>query len=335
VASHSAFANGQAINRNNMRVNESALRGTHVTNGVNATPTHASYLGATNMHGRVATPSNNIQNRAVVARTVPAASASHLPVHTMNTSTLRPGHYNAPTTTSNVRGASVGGVNNRPGGFGGNASVSNNRTPSYADRPPSYRPQGGMNGNSTNNSVNRPSAARPESTPTRTWHAQGNATDSGRGPQGFGGSNRPTAPVRTTQMNPANRPPSMPGNVSGGYNGNVNRPPSSNNNNRTYRPPTVNNNGNRGYSAPQQNHSYSPPPSYNGSRGTSAPHSSSSPPSPRSYGGGGGSGGSSHPSGGGGSHPSGGGGGGSHSSSGGGGGSHPSGGGSGGSHPHR
>ena len=340
VASHSAFANGQAINRNNMRVNESMLRGAHVTNGVNATPTHASYVGATNMHGRVATPSNNIQNRAVVARTAPATAASHMPVHTMNASTLRPGHYTAPAATNNVHAIPSGTMNNRPSGYNGNTTASSGgRNGSYADRPPTSRPQGGLSGSPVNNSMNGANASRPNSaTQTRTWHAQGDSTDSGRAPQGFGGNNRPTAPVRTTQMNQGNRPPSMQGNVSGGFNSSTNRPPASYNNNRSYSPPSVNNGNrgggqpqNRGYSQPQnrsysppQNRSYSPPPSYNGNRGSSAPRSYSPPSAPRSSGGGGG--GSSHPSGGGGgSHPSGGGGGG---------GSHPSGGGSGGSHPH-
>ncbi len=328
VASHSAFANGQAINRNNMRVNESMLRGAHVTNGVNATPSHASYLGATNTHGRVATPSSNIQNRAVMARTAPAAGASHLPVHTMNASALRPGRSPAPTATNNVRSAPSGSMNNRPGSFGGNTPASNGRTTTYADRPPSARPQGGLNGNAKNNSANGANASRPNSTQTRTWNAQGNATDSGRAPQGFSGNNRPTAPVHNTQIYQGNRPPSVQGNSAGGHSGSVNRPPASYNN-RTYNSPNANT-GNRGNSAPQnrsypppQNRSYSPPPSNNGSRGSSAPRSYSPPPAPRNYGGGGG--GSSRPSAGS-SHPS---------SGGGGGGSHPSSGGGGGSHPHR
>src|SRR5204863_4333640 len=43
----------------------------------------------------------------------------------------------------------------------------------------------------------------------RTWEAQGNATDRGRAPAGFGSSNRPTTtvPAQTARMNDANRPP--------------------------------------------------------------------------------------------------------------------------------
>jgi hypothetical protein len=334
VASHNAFANGQAINRNNMRVNEAALRGAHVTNGADIRPTHASYLGATNTHGRVATPSNNIQNRAVVARTAPAAGASHLPVHTMNTSALRPGQYTRPATVNtannanNGRGAVSPSMNNRLGGFSSNQSSSNHSQQTYSDRPPTARPQGGFGGNTANNSVNSRNGSRPNSAPTRTWNAQGNTTDSGRGPQGFGG-NRPTTPANTSGMPQSNRPPSYsPGNNS---RGSVNRPPATYNDTRSYRPPSSNNgNINRGSSAPRsynpsQNRSYSPP-TYNGNRGSSAPRSYSPPPAPRSSGG----------AGGGGSHPSGGGGGSSHPSGGGGGSSHPSGGGGGGgSHPHR
>jgi hypothetical protein len=348
AASHSTFANGQPIHRNNMQVNEASLRGAHITNGVNVKPTHASYLGATNVHGRVATPSSNVQNRPVVARTAPAVGASHLPVRTMNASELRPGRYTAPAATSKPHDASSGAMNNRPGPSGGSTATSNRREQIFLNRPPSARPQGGFTGNASNNPSYNGNASRPTSAPTRTWNAQGNTTDSGHAPQGFGG-NRPTGPARNTQMSQGNRPPYAQGNSSGGYQSNIrvgtesqggsrgsaNHPPASYDNSRSYSPPSVNSGG-RASSAPRsynppQNHSYSPPPSYNGNRNTSAPHSYSPPPAPHSYGGG-----SSHPSGGG-SHPSGGGGGGggSHPSGGGGGGSHPSGGGGGGSHPHR
>jgi hypothetical protein len=279
VASHSAFTGGQPINRANQHLTAASLRGATVTNSVNATPTHASYFGASNTHGPVSTPERNVQNRAVVARTAPAAGASHLPVHTMNTAAL---HSN--TTVSNAaRGASA------------NSTVTMNRQQQIAsNRPPSARPQGSFNTTNTN-------ASRTNGTSTRSWNAQGNVTDSGRAPQGFG-ANRPntTGNVRTTQMNQTNRSPYVGGSYGNtNQRANVNRPPS------TYRPPSNYNVGN--------NRSYSPP-----RANTSMPSRTYSPPAPRaSYGGGGGS----HPSGGGGGHPSGGGGG------------HPSGGG--GGHPHR
>jgi hypothetical protein len=288
VASHSAFTNGQAINRGAAHITEASLRGTTVSNRVNATPTNASYHGASNAHGRVATPSSAIQNRAVVARTAPAAGASHLPVHTMNTAALR----SNPTTSSNARGFSSTN-NNRPGASGGNSATTMNRQQEISsNRPPSARTQGSFNTNNTN-------ASRPNSTSTRSWNAQGNVTDSGRAPQGVG-ANRPntTGNVRTTQMNQVNRPPYAGNNTYGNANtrATANRPPS------TYHAPS-NYNGNRSYSPPRAN--------------TSMPSRTYNSPAPRaSYGGGGGY----HPSGGGGGHPSGGGGG---SHPGGGGGGHP------------
>jgi len=342
VASHTAFANGQAINRSNMmRVNESTLRGAQVTNGVNASPTRASYFGATNAHGRVAMPSNSIQNRSVVARTAPASGASRLPVRTMNTSALRPGRENAPVN-NNARGVNSPAMNNRPGVSGGRTPAFNRNEQLSSNRPPSAQTQGGVPGNSTNHSIYNPmnngSGSRPGSTSPRTWNAQGNSTDSGRAPAGRNGNRPPSSVQQTEPMNQGNRPSSSQGNVSGNYGGNsrgsASRPPASYNGNRPYSQPPPANNRNPGYSAPRSsgapsNRSYSPPPSYNGSRGSSAPHSYSPPSAPRSYGGGGGS----HP-GGGSSHPSGGGGGGSHPS--GGASPHPGGGGSGGgSHPHR
>jgi hypothetical protein len=310
VASHSTFTNGQSINRGAGHITAASLRNATVTNGVNATPNRSSYLGAQNAHGRVATPSNNIQNRAVVARTAPAVGASHLPVHTMNSAALTPGHVNAPTgnragPTNNMRTANPSAGGTRPGFSGGNSAATMNRQQQISsNRPPSARTQGGFGGNASNNA----NASRQNSAPTRTWNAQGNTNDAGHAPQGFG-TNRPTNNIRTTPNTQSNRPPSSQGNVYGAPNNNsrgaVNRPPSTYNNNRTYSPPT--NNGNRGYSAPRQpapSRTYNPP----------APRTYSAPSAPRSSGGGGGgshpSGGGSHPSGGGGSHPSGGGGGG-------------------------
>ena len=46
-----------------------------------------------------------------------------------------------------------------------------------------------------------------QSTTPRTWHAQGNTTDSGHAPQGFGATNRPSSNVQTSHTNDTNRPP--------------------------------------------------------------------------------------------------------------------------------
>jgi hypothetical protein len=310
ATSHSTFVNGQSINRGANHVTAASLHNAQVTNGIHATPTRSSFMGQSAMNGRVATPSASIQNRSVVARTAPAASASHLPVRTMNSA-----------------GASAG----RNGNYAGaNASRQNQVS---ANRPPSSYSQGGR-ANSTNNSP-------------RSWNAQGNATDAGRAPNGFG-SNRAAGNAPVQRMNTANRPPWAGNGGPAGQSGNngrgySNAPIQGNrgyssqpqyNNNRGYSSqPSYN--GNRGYSSPR---SYNPP----SPRGYSAPRSYSSPSyssprggyssAPRGYSGGGGNyGGSRGGSGGGGSH-GGGSSGGSHSSGSSGGGSRGSSGGGGGGH---
>jgi FecR protein len=304
VASHNSFVNGQAINRGASHVSDATLRGTHVTGAVNATPTHTSYLGAAGNRGRVATPSNNVQNRPVVARTAPAASASHLPVRTMNSAALTPGRTSS-LAANPSRGFGQSSNYSRPASSGNQASTLNRQAQISSNRPPSAMTQVGRTGSYSNN-VGRQTIA-----PARAWGAQGNATDYGRAPQGFGG-NRPTGEVRTTQMNQNSRPPWVAGNASGSSNGNSragsygqaaprnsgNRPPAYSNESRGASSP-------RGYSAPR---SYNPPPA---SRGSSAPRSYSAPHS-SSGGSSHGGGGSPHSSGGGGSSHGGGGGGGSH-----------------------
>ncbi len=286
TASHNAFVNGEHINRGTMHVNEASLRNARVTNNISASPNRSSYLGSSASRGRVATPSANIQNRSVMARTAPAASAAHQPVRTMNSTGPRPGN------TSGLNSARTPG--------GSSQMNSNRQAQLSANRPPSVGGQGSRPSGSMN------STARPNSS-ARTWHAQGNSTDSGRAPQGFGSSNRPSNSAATARNNSGNRPPwagsgSAPNSVS---RNSTNRPPNAGYRNRSYSPPSYN--GNRGYSAPRSNsapRSYSSPRSYAPPHGSSAPRSNSA---PRSSGGGGGSHG-----GGGGSAPHGGGGGGGH-----------------------
>ncbi|HKM65567.1 MAG TPA: DUF6600 domain-containing protein [Candidatus Acidoferrum sp.] len=327
TASHNAFVNGQAINRGASHVSAASLRGAQVVGGVNASPTHSSYLGAANTRGNVSRPSSNVESRSVVARSTPAAAASHMPVHTMNSSAGSANHgSNAPAGNFGRTANGAQGVN------------STRQSQLSANRPPSTSlSQGGRTNGSFNNSVNgsRPTssvnnnASRP-STSTRSWNAQGNTTDSGRAPQGFGSQSRP-ATSQTARMNSNDRPPwagngntnrsgsasGTPRNYSSSGANSGGRPSASyNGGNRSYSPPSYNGsrspgnyNGapNRNYSAP---HGYSAPPSrnYSAPRSYSAPHSSSAPHSapaaPHSSGGGG-----SHGGGGGGFH---GGGGGSH-----------------------
>jgi len=156
---------------------------------------------------------------------------------------------------------------------------------------------GNANAGQNQLSQNRPQTAGGNN--SRNWSAQGNATDRGQAPKGFGSSTNSPSNNATMSARANNRPPwagsGAAANAGGG---------------RSYTPPQGNAaSNNRGY-APQQSRSYSAPAP---SRSYSAPNRTYSAPS-RSYGGGG----SSHPSGGAAPH-SGGGGGGSH---GGGGGSH-------------
>ena len=336
TASHSAFVNGERINRNNTHLSAGSLRNARVAGGINASPTHSSFFGASNTHGRVATPSSSVQNRSVVARSTPAAAASHMPVRTMNS-----GSFSANRGGNSPNGSFARGGNNAQGFNNVRPSQQSSNRPPSAGQSQNVRPNGSFNNNgsrptsSLNNNTARPPASG------RTWNAQGNSTDSGRAPQGFGSSNRPAA-SHTTSMNSNNRPPWV-GN--GSSNGASNAPrnySSQPGGNRSYAPPAYNNRSsgsynsspNRSYSAPRgynapSNRNYSAPrsfssaPSYSAPRGGGSAPRGYSAPAPRSSGGGGGG---SHSSSGGGGFHGGGGGGGSHSSSGGGS-SHSSGGG--------
>ena len=318
AASHNAFVNGQAINRSGSHISAASLRNARVENGISARPTNASYLGASNMHGRISTPSASVQNRSVVARSTPARGASHLPVRTMsspsfagNRASAPAGNFGrAPVNTQNMNGARASQLSaNRPPTANTQQSSRNmNSINANGSRPPA----------SLNNNASRAS--------NRTWNAQGNATDSGHAPQGFGSNNRP-ATSQTARTGFADRPP-WAGNGTrangSSYQGrsSVSRPPTSNGGNNAYssprsynssRPPATYNApnrnysaprnytppSNRGYSAPQSNRGYSAPRSYSSAPSYSAPRSA---PAPRSYS-------APHFSGGGGSAPHGGGGG--------------------------
>ena len=135
---------------------------------------------------------------------------------------------------------------------------------------------------------------------SRSWEAQGNTTDRGRAPNGFGSSNSSangaTQSARATQ---GNRPPWARSGAQSSVNGSASRPGTSVNNGRSYQPPT---NANRGYT-PTPQRSSSAPRTYSApSRSYPAPSRSSPAPSHSS-----GGGGASHGGGGGGSHGGGGG----------------------------
>ena len=339
VANRNTFVNGQAINRGAMHVTEASLRGAQVTNSVGLKPTSHSGLGAANVNSHVAKPSASVQSRAVVARTSPAQGATHSPVRTFNNANLTVGRAgNSPMNNAANHPATNGanphaGVSNSPAAMGHQNHMPNNAGASARDRELSQ---------------NRPPSAAANSTRTpnngtRTWEAQGNTTDRGRAPAGFGSGNRPAnTPAQTARATDGNRPPwarSSPTGSAPSYNNTRPNTPnggrSYNAPQRSYTPPARSYNPpSRSYTPPSQSYgsapsrSYSPP-----SRSYSPPSHSYSPPSHSSggYGGGtyhgGGGGGGSHTGGGGG-----GGGGSSHGGGGGGGSSSHGGGGGGSSH---
>jgi hypothetical protein len=314
TASHNAFTSGQAINRSAGHVTEASLRGAHVTNSVGINPTHQSALGSANMKSNVARPSAAIQSRTVVARTAPAQGASQAHVRTFNSAGLTPGR------------AGSGPAHNAPA-MNGRAS----HTPpssgmgSRQQELSNSRPPAAMNNSNRNSSASTGNTGSARSgSSARAWEAQGNTSDRGRPPAGFGSSSQAgNSREQSARSNDANRPPwARQGAPSSGPNGQASRPsapsynsdrsPSYINNRnssqqRSYSPPpTRSNSAPRTYSAPSRNYpapsrSYSPPAP---SRSYSAPsHSYSAPPSHGNSGGGGsrGGGGASPHSGGGGS----------------------------------
>jgi hypothetical protein len=317
VANRNTFMNGQAVNRGATRVTAASLRGAQVTNSVGIHPTQHSELGAVNMRSNVARPPASVQNRAVVARTAPAQGASQMRVHTVNSAGLTPGRagngpmngavnqragtQNMPTRnapTMNNRPGSVPGannrqgngpaMNNRPGNMPNNSGTGSRQRDLSQNRPPSSV----SNSNRTSASVTGNGASQRAGNSQRTWEAQGNATDRGRAPAGFGNSNRLANEPTQTARADANRPPWARGNSqSGAVNGPASRPsapnynsnrPSSSNGGRSYDPPqrsggNTPNYGNRGSSQPR---SYDPP---QRSGGNAPNYSNRSSSQPRSY----------------------------------------------------
>ncbi|MGC1620214.1 MAG: DUF6600 domain-containing protein [Candidatus Acidiferrum sp.] len=212
AASRSAFTGGERINRGAAQITEASLRGAQVTNRVGLSPSRQSSFGAANARGNVARPPASVQNRSVVARTAPAAGASHMSVRAADNNGLRPANT------------------------------------------------------------------------SRSWSAQGNATDRGRAPEGFGSSSRGSDEAMSARTNRTDRPPWA------GSGANANRGASSGGNRSYATPQRTAPSNTRGYSAPSRSNSAS-------SRTYSAPS--------RSYGGGGShaSGGAPHGGGGGGGHP--------------------------------
>jgi hypothetical protein len=239
ATSHNAFVNGQLVNRGGTRVTAASLRSAEVSNRVGLSPTRASYVGAVNARGRVSMPSASVQNRAVIARTAPAAGASHMPVRTLS-----------PSFGANR--AASGSVNNR--GFNNGNSVRDRQL--SGNRPPSAQ----NNRTITNDTLQQRSNNNRASTNYQNRGGSNSVTTRSDRPS-YAGSGNSVNSQGPTHMN-NNRPPSA--NSGRSYNDRgASSPRSYSAPSRTYSAPS------RTYSAPSHS---SPAPS----RGSSAPSHGSS-----------------------------------------------------------
>jgi len=146
VANHNTFVRGQMVNRGEVRVTQASLRGAQVTNSVGLRPTQHSSLGEANIRSRAAMPSAAVQNRAVIARTAPAAGASNMRVRTMDSGRLTQGRAGNPSGNGSVnRPANGGAMGDRrvgPGAQGRDTSGNNGRlgsSPSATGTSPRQR----------------------------------------------------------------------------------------------------------------------------------------------------------------------------------------------------
>jgi hypothetical protein len=214
----------------------------------------------------------------------------------------------SPTRQSSFGAANARGNVSRPPSSVENRSVMARTTPGAGA---SHQPVHTMNTNNlsagrfnnagTNGRQNQLSQSRPPSagaSNSRTWSAQGNTTDRGQAPRGFGSSNN--GPSNSNLAARANNRPPWAG---AGANGNVGGGNAVGN--RASTPQGSGGSNARSYTPPQQSRTNSAPTTP--SRASTAPSRTYSAPS-RSYGGGSaphtsGGGGGSHGGGGGGGHP--------------------------------
>ncbi len=212
ATTRAGFVGGQAVNRGATPVTAASLRNAQVTNHLNMTPTRASYTGAANARsgGRVATPPASVQNRAVIARTAPAAAASHVAVRTVGNSGYNGGRNSAYAGNRSVgnstayggrASANYGGQSpNRPS-YAGSGSVNSQGAARYnPNRPPSansgaYNTRGGSRSYSAPSSgYSSPSRgysapSRGYSAPSRTYSAPSHSSPApSRGSSGGGRS---------------------------------------------------------------------------------------------------------------------------------------------------
>ena len=310
VTSRNNFVNGQTVRPGDHHITAAALRGAPVNTRVNIPPTRQSYFGAAGAHGNIARPSAAIQNRPVMARTTPAAAASHMPVRTLSGAGSQPGRGtfngdNAAIAQRPVMGraaqTAAAANNNRPSFAQGNRGSQTNpqsqitRPGTTSQNNPGItarqrelsldKPQSQQSGAPSYRGFNHGANSAPNNGGNRNWSAQGNATDRGRAPSGFSSANPPrseaprnsaprdTAPS-TTAMTHNDRPPFATGSTrsSGGYSVSPRSSVSSN------RPDYSNSNrGNvRSHEPPQRSSGYStdrPAFNSNSSRGYSQPPS--------------------------------------------------------------
>jgi hypothetical protein len=294
---------------------------------VNSTGLTSGRKGDSQANGPTNRPANGDMNQRAGTPNAPAHSASAQNTPTVNGRATTMPNSSPPPLRQNVPGQNVPSQNRPPSAMPnsstpplrqnvpGQSVPSQNRPPSAM--PNSSAPPSRQNVPSENvPSQNRPPSAMPNSSRTpnaaagnpasqrsgsspRTWEAQGNATDRGSAPAGFGSSNRPANP--TTQiapMNDMNRAPSD--SRSGALSGQVSRSstpsysndrPTPSSNGRSYEPPqrgygntpTYDNRGSgnngRSYEAPPRTNGNTP--SYD-NRGSAQPRSYNPPPT-RSY----------------------------------------------------
>jgi hypothetical protein len=190
TTSRNGFVNGERINRGSQRLTQAALNGARVNNSVGLRPTQHSTLGNANFNSHVARPSNAVQNRSVMARTAPAAAASHSPVHTMNATGATAGRFGnsrvngAASANGRLGNSSVNGTARANGGFGNRPGSSPSNAPANS----------GMTARQRELSQNRPPSAQPNAnrstgTNGRFGNAPGNSAMTSR--QGQLSQNRP------------------------------------------------------------------------------------------------------------------------------------------------
>jgi hypothetical protein len=282
VTSRNNFVNGQRINRGSFHVTEASLRGAQVSNRVNFTPNRQSYFGGNGTRGNIARPSAAIENRSVMARSTPARGASNMPVRTYGGGNTLSGRGGFDRGNTGSRGPAMGRAaqmgaaanNNRPSfsrdtngnspQSGGRASLPGNQGISNRQRElANDKPQSHMRNAPAESSSGQGARGQGNAGNTRNWSAQGNSTDRGRAPSGFG-SNSP----RGTAMTRSDRPSS----AGSGNNGSASVSPRSGS--WSNRPDVSNNNrGNpRSYDSPQRSSGYSsdrPSANSNSNRGNS------------------------------------------------------------------